>query len=309
MITRRNFVLASAAAPLAAVGCGSVETPSEPAAPMTKMTLSLHQNTSRAAGYRASLEGWAKAGIQYVELNDGVVDGFLETDTLAAAKQILADNDLTPVSGAVIAPDLWLPGPERETALQTWRRHCEQYAELGLPKVYSPSGTSRPVTLEDFAATPDCIREAGDIAAEYDLTAMIEFTRNSTHLATLGSALKAIHDADHPNIRPMIDFFHFWSGLSKFEDLDMLRQGELGHCHFQDLLDAPRELTDNTYRVIPGDGVTPIAKIIHKLSEKGYAGPLSVELFREEIVNGDPYEVAMEIRTKCERVMTDAGVA
>jgi sugar phosphate isomerase/epimerase len=61
--------------------------------------------------------------------------------------------------------------------------------------------------------------------------------------------------------------------------------------------------------VIPGDGVTPITKIIHKLSEKGYAGALSVELFRTEIVNGDPYEVATEIRTKCERVMTAAGVA
>ncbi len=308
MITRRNFALASAAAPLAAVGCAPSAAPPA-AAPMTTMQLSIHQNTSRAAGFRGSLEGWAKAGIKFVELNDGVLDAFLETDTLAAAKQILTDNDLTPVSGAIIAQDLWIPGPEHEAALETWRKHCEQYAELGLQKVYSPSGTNRPVTLEDFAATPGCIREAGDIAAEYNLTAAIEFTRTSTHLATLGSALKVIREAGHPNVRPMLDFFHFWSGLSKFEDLDILKNGELLHCHFQDLLDAPRELTDNTYRLIPGDGVTPIVKILHKLSEKGYSGPLSVELFRKEIVNGDPYEVAAEIRTKCERVMTAAGVA
>ena len=308
MITRRNFAFASAAAPLAAVGCSSVEAPSKPA-PMTKMLLSIHQNTARPAGYRGSLEGWAKAGIKYVELNDGLLNAFLETDTLAAAKQILTDNDLTPVSAVVGAPDLWLPGPEHENALATWRTRCEQYKELGLERIYSPSGTNRPVTLEDFAATPGCIREAGDIAAEYDLIGMIEFTRTSKHLSTLGSALQVIHEADHPNIRPMLDFFHFWSGLSKFEDLDMLEHGELAHCHFQDLLDAPRELTDNTYRVIPGDGVTPIVKILHKLSEKGYAGALSVELFRQEIVNGDPFTVATEIRTKCEAVMTEAGVA
>jgi sugar phosphate isomerase/epimerase len=307
MITRRNFALA-AAAPLTAAGCNSAGAPSE-AAPMNKMILSIHQNTARPAGYRGSLEGWAKAGIQYVELNDGLLEAFLETDTLAAAKQILTDNNLTPVSAAVSAPDLWLPGPEHQNALETWRKRCGQYAELGLERIYSPSGTTRPVTLEDFAATPGCIREAGDIAAEYNLIGMIEFNRTSTHLATLGSALKVIHEANHPNIRPMLDFFHFWSGLSKFEDLDTLEQGELAHCHFQDLLDAPRELTDNTYRVIPGDGVTPIAKIIHKISEKGYAGALSVELFREEIVNGDPYAVAAEIRAKCERVMAEAGVA
>lgn len=311
MITRRNFALASAAAPMAAIGCNSVETPSEPVAqtPMTKMTLAIHQNTARPAGYRGSLEGWAKAGIKNVELNDGLLDAFLETDTLAAAKQILTDNGLTPVSAVAGAADLWLPGPEHQTALETWRKRCEQYKELGLERIYCPSGTNRPVTLEDFAATPGCIREAGDIAAEFGLTGMIEFTRTSTHLSTLSSSLKMIREANHPNIRPMFDFFHFWSGLSKFEDLDTLEHGELAHCHFQDFLDAPRELTDNTYRVIPGDGVAPVVKILQKLSEKGYAGALSVELFREEIVNGDPFTVATEIRTKCERVMTEAGVA
>ena len=45
-----------------------------------------------------------------------------------------------------------------------------------------------------------------------------------------------------------------------------------------------------------------------KLSEKEYAGALSVELFRADIVNADPFEVATEIREKCEAVMRDAQV-
>ena len=52
----------------------------------------------------------------------------------------------------------------------------------------------------------------------------------------------------------MLDFFHFWSGLSKFEDLDMIMPGELAHVHFQDVADVPRELYDNSSRLIPGDG-------------------------------------------------------
>jgi 2-keto-myo-inositol isomerase len=164
------------------------------------------------------------------------------------------------------------------------------------------------VTEEDFAATPECIREAADIARQSGLTAMIEFTRGSTHLSTLSSALQVIRAADHPNARPMLDFFHFWSGMGKFEDLDMLEPGELLHAHFQDLLDAPRELTNNNYRLIPGDGIAPVVQIIQKLAEKGYTGALSVELFRPELVNGDPYEVGSEIRRKCEVVMREAGV-
>jgi sugar phosphate isomerase/epimerase len=137
---------------------------------------------------------------------------------------------------------------------------------------------------------------------------MIEFTRTSTHLSTLTTALQMIRGAAHPSVRPMLDFFHFWSGLSKFEDLDLLEPGELQHAHFQDVLDAPRELTNNNYRLIPGDGIAPVARIIQKLAEKGYRGSLSVELFRQEIVNGDPFEIGTEIRTKCERVMREAGV-
>ena len=152
MLTRRTFLLASLAAPLArVVGAQS--------APPGKMLLSIHQNTSAAAGYRGSLEGWAKAGIQYVELSDRLLEGFLENDTLLAARRVLTDLGLTPVSAAAGLPDIWIPGPARAASLETWRRRCDQFSSLGLRKIYSPSITNRRVTAEDFAATPDCIRE------------------------------------------------------------------------------------------------------------------------------------------------------
>jgi len=272
------------------------------------MMLSIHQNTSAAAGFRGSLEGWARAGIRYVELSDRLLDAFLENDTLPTAGRILTDSGLTPVSAAAVLPDLWIPGPERASSLETWRRRCEQYRALGLERIYAPSVTRRPVTAEDYAATPAAIHEVGEITAAFGLEAMIEFTRTSTHLATLPTALDMIRKAGHPNIRPMLDFFHFWSGLNKFEDLDLLASGELAHAHFQDLAPGPRELISNDSRIIPGDGIAPIERIIRKLTEKGYNGALSVELFRAELVNGDPYEVAVEIREKCEAVMRAADV-
>jgi len=272
------------------------------------MTLALHQNTSRSAGFRGSLEGWARAGIRYVELTDLLLDEFLEHDTLAGARRLLDDLGLTPISAAVVLPDVWIPGPARAASLEVWRRRCEQFAALGLDRLYCPSITTRPVTAEDFAATPACMIEVGDIARSSGLTAMVEFARTSTHLATLRSTLRVTREAAHPNVRPMLDFFHFWAGLGKLEELDLLEPGELAHVHFQDLLDAPPELTDNSYRLIPGDGIAPVVAILRKLAEKGYAGPLSVELFRDELVNGDPYEVAAEIRAKCEAVMRAAGV-
>src|SRR5262249_44623755 len=162
--------------------------------------------------------------------------------------------------------------------------------------------------MDDYKATPDCIREAGDIAKQHNLTAMIEFTRTSTHMSTLPTALNMIRAAAHSNVRPMIDCYHFWSGMSKFEDLDMLRPGELAHVHFNDTPDIPRELLEQTTRLIPGDGIAPLVAILKKLGEKGYDGALSVELFIAELQRGDPYDVGKQIREKCENVMKKAGV-
>jgi sugar phosphate isomerase/epimerase len=78
--------------------------------------------------------------------------------------------------------------------------------------------------------------------------------------------------------------------------------------HFQDVPDMPRELLDSTTRVIPSEGVAPIERILRKLADKGYSGTLSVELFLPRFQQGEPYEVASEIRRKAEPVMRKAGV-
>jgi 2-keto-myo-inositol isomerase len=301
MISRRELFVSTLAASVANVVLAQPRSSS-------KMTLSIHQNTSRGAGYRKSLEGWAKAGIKFVEITDVMLDEFLKTDTVAAAKRVISDLGLTPVSSAAVLPDIWIPGDARAASLDTWKRRCEQFAAIGLEKIYCPSVTTRGVTADDFKTTPGCIRETGDIAKQFNLTAMIEFARTSTHLSTLPSSLMVIREAGHSNVRPMLDFFHFWSGMSKFEDLDLIRPGEIAHVHFQDILDTPRELIDNNGRVIPGDGNAPVVAILKKLQEKQYSGPLSVELFLMELQQGDPYEVASRIKQKCDAVMQKAGV-
>ena len=78
----------------------------------SQMTLSMHQFTSAGAGYRKSLEGWAKAGIKNVEPAAGLLDDFLKQDSLASAKRVLTDNGLKVVSGAVGVTGLWEPHPK-----------------------------------------------------------------------------------------------------------------------------------------------------------------------------------------------------
>jgi sugar phosphate isomerase/epimerase len=309
MLTRRHLLFAPLAAPVAQILLAQTKSGSISGTP-GKMVLSIHQNTSSGSGFRESLEGWSKAGIKYVELADTKVDQWLRggTETLATGKRLIGDLGLTPVSSAAVIGDVWIPGPQRAMGLETWKKRCEQFAELGLQKIYCPSITNRTVSAADMDATPAAISEAGDIAKQSNLISMIEFAHSSTHLSTLPTTLKMIRAANHPNVKPMLDFFHLWAGRSKFEDIDALQPGELQHVHFQDILDVPRERIDNNGRVIPGDGQAPVVKILQKLKEKQYSGAVSVELFLQRLTGGDPQAVAAEIKQKCEKVMTAAGV-
>ena len=268
------------------------------------MTLAMHQNTSAAAGYRGSLEGWARAGIRHVELNAGLVDDFLETDSLAAARRVLTDNGLTPVSASVGVGGLWEPNPDHAAALDNLRKRCEMFATLGLERVYASTGTSQEFTEDDYKVGAENMRQAGEVAREFDLAMMVEFVRTSSFISTLTTVLQMTRTAG--NVAPLLDFYHFFSGLSRLDDLDLIRPGEIGHVHFQDVPDIPRELLTSRTRAIPGDGIAPLLHVLGKLAEKGYAGSLSVEVFLFQQM--DPYELAGEVREKAEAVMREARV-
>lgn len=296
MLPRRTFLqtpltLASAAA----------------AAHDNKMTLSMHQYTSAGAGYRKALEGWAKAGIRNAEPSFKALDEFLKADTMASAKRLLSDNGLKIVSGAVEVTGLWDPNPNFADHLETFKKRCELFAELGAPLVYSPCVTSAKFTQEDYAKSLQSIRQVAEAARQFKLKVAAEFVRNSTFLASLPTALQLHREAAHPNFGILFDCYHFWSGPSKFEDLDLIKPGEIIHAHLNDTQDLPRELLDMQSRVIAGDGVAPLARILRKLVDKGYTGPISVELFLPKFQQADPFELASEIKRKSEAVFQQAG--
>lgn len=299
MIARRAILLSSVALP----GISHFA-----AAASNTMTIAIHQTTSAGAGYRKSLEGWARAGIRHVELTNTALDDFLKTEDLAAARRILTDLGLTAVQGAVGVTGLWEPNPNRGAAFDQLKRRCEMFTALGLKNVYATTVCTQKVTVDDYKAGAAHMHEAGDVARSFDLSLRLEFVRSSTFVSTLPTMLRMTREAAHPHVAPMFDFYHFWSGLNKLEDLDLVHPHEIAHVHFQDVPDIPRELLDVTTRVIPGDGVSPLVPMLQKLHAKGYSGSLSVELFAPRYQQGDPFEIAREIRHKCESVMQRAGV-
>jgi 2-keto-myo-inositol isomerase len=291
-LTRRDFFAVAAVPAL-------LQTPAPQSRP-GQMFVCMHQASSERFDFRTAMEGYAKAGIRAVEPNLLKVREFAQKESVAAAKRLLDDLGLRPVS---TSNQLGLPEPAdaRLKSLEDLKWKVEMAQAIGADRIVAPSAGTGMYTEDDYQRGADNLREAGEIGRPFGVTVMLEFARTSRFAGSLPTALRLVRDANHPNVRVMMDTYHFWGGISKFEDLDLLRDGELHHLHFEDVpADPPREIQGQPHRAFPGEGIAPLRRIVEALKRKKYAGPASFETFNPMVQATDPYQVAMRVRAAIE---------
>jgi 2-keto-myo-inositol isomerase len=285
LLNRREFVALAAAVPILA----------QPA-PSSGPFVCMNQFSSNGADFRTAMEGYARAGIRAVEVWLAKVREFADKESAATARRLLDDLGLKPVS-ANNHVGIVEPNAARARALDDLKAKAELLRAIGCRQIVTISATTEKYTVDDYRRAADNLREAGEIARAYDVTLILEFSRYFTLANSLSTALALVRAANHPNVRVMLDTWHFWIGVSKFEDLELLRDGELAHVHFEDVPAEPvRELLEQRHRVLPGQGIAPLRRIVDALKRKGYAGPLSVELMDPAFHAMDPYQLALKVR-------------
>ncbi len=297
-VNRREF-LAMAAVP--AIAQPFAAPPVEPQdTEAGQMFVCMHGATGSMYDFRTAMEGWARAGIRAVEPDLPNVRRFADTESPQMARRLLDDLGLRAVSSS---NQLFLEesGPRRANSIEDLKWKVELAEIIGADRLVIPSAAGERHTVDDYPEVIDNLREAADIAAPHGVTLMVEFTRLSTLISNLRTALKVVREANHPNLRVMMDTFHFWSGMSKFEDLDRIEDGELHHLHFEDVPDdPPLEVFGQPDRVFPGEGIAPLGRIVEVLKRKGYSGPASLEMFSPQVRAMDPYDQAMRARETIE---------
>jgi len=105
------------------------------------------------------------------------------------------------------------------------------------------------------------------------------------------------------NVGVVIDSFHFYTGGSTIESIGALDPDRLFIFHINDAEDLPREQLEDRHRLLPGLGILPLKEIIVTLRGIGYDRVASVEIFRPEYWERDPFELAREARAAAERVL------
>ena len=299
---RRDFITTAVA------GTFACSLPRRAQAQTGRLFVSIHQASTSRYDFKTSVEGIAKAGVRAVEVDIAKVRQFEQTESVATAKRLMDDLGVKPVSSSNHLGFVDATAAQLQTggaSLEALKEKLEIVQAIGCDRIVCPSTSTGTKTLDDYKRGVDNMRAGGELAKGYGVTLMLEFAKTSTLAGTLPSALKIVRDADHPNVRVMIDTFHFWAGASKFEDLELLRNGELAHLHFEDIpSDPPREMLESQqHRAFPGEGAAPLRRIIELLKRKQYSGPVSLEIFQTGTVaiqNMDPFQLATRAKAAIE---------
>ncbi len=254
--------------------------------------LCLNTSTIMPRPIREKIEAAARTGYDMVELWCGDVEAFLkEGGTLAALRAQLQHAGLSVPS--MIALQGWsdIDPPAFARYLEGAAARLETAAALGCPRIVAspPRGhVDLAVAGERYAALLALGRRIGVLPS-------MEFLGFVEQINNLRTCLEVVARANDPDGTVVLDPFHIFRGGGSFDDVRLVPGHTVGICHFNDApADKPRESQGDADRVLPGDGVLPLADLVRSLRAIGYHGPISLELFNKALWEQDPVEVAAQ---------------
>jgi sugar phosphate isomerase/epimerase len=131
----------------------------------------------------------------------------------------------------------------------------------------------------------------------------LEFRSTAAFCTNLSTALAVVTRCGEPNVGVNLDVFHYYTGPSKFEDIEGMDKSRLAFVQVSDLAGVPRELARDSDRVLPGDGDFALEPFLRALSALGYRGYISVEVTNPQLWQARPREVAEIARMAVSRLL------
>ncbi|HTE17179.1 MAG TPA: sugar phosphate isomerase/epimerase family protein [Armatimonadota bacterium] len=253
----------------------------------------LNTSTIRPASLMDKIDAAAAAGFRAIELwNSDVTDYVEGGGSLRDVQERLAGHGLTVPSMIAIMGFVGNEEPGREERLAEARQRMRQAKDLGSPFIVA----SPPMERADLAQCGRDYAELLRMGDEIGIRPAMEFLGFVEHVNSIATAREIMERAGDPSATIVIDWFHMVRGDGRetiFEDLRALKAEQIAIVHLDDVPYRKPfpEMTDGD-RVYPGDGDIPIDELFAVLREVGYSGPVSLELFNEELWAQDPFTVA-----------------
>lgn len=176
-----------------------------------------------------------------------------------------------------------MPEPQRTRNFDRAERKFDVMQELGTDLVLVCSNTQAAAIDDDARATAD-LHEMAERAHKRGLRLGYEALSWGRHVSLWGHAWRIVQQSGHPALGLIVDSFHT---LSRGDDYAGIAQVPAEKLFFVQLADAPKLAMDvlswsRHFRNFPGQGQLDVEGFYRAVTDCGYAGTLSLEIFNDE---------------------------
>lgn len=270
------------------------------------MKLALNGATTMHADLTTDIRAAGAAGFDLVEIWAAKLYEYLKTKTTEDLKKLLKENNVEPYSINSIEHITFRTNDEYEKI----KSECDELSRIanaiGCPYIVVVPGKlpENATKAEVIGESVRVLNELADIAQSHNVSLAFEFLgQTDCSVQTLDLAKEIVEKVDRKNIGLVIDTFHFYAGNSSFEAIETLDPEKLFIFHINDAENFPKEQLTDAHRLYPGTGILPIAEIKERFDRIGYTRMASIEIFRPEYWNEDPFEVARKAKAATEEVL------
>lgn len=272
------------------------------------MKLALNGATTMRADLATDLQAAKAAGFDYLEIWAAKLRAFLKQRSTSELKDLFTEAGLQPLSINSIEHITFRDAE----AYELIKRECEELSSIAaaigcpcivvVPGPLPKDGASRETVVAESLRV---LHELCDISAAHDVSIAFEFLGQSDcSVPTLDLAAEIVRKAGRKDLKLIIDSFHFYAGGSTFAMIEALDPSLIQIFHINDAEDLPREQLEDRHRLLPGQGILPLREMISAFRRIGYDKVASVEIFRPEYWERDPFQLARDARDAAERVLS-----
>jgi 4-hydroxyphenylpyruvate dioxygenase len=238
----------------------------------------ISEATTMPATFAEDVAAYADAGCSAMEVWLTKLETHLEQHSAADTRKLLEDRQMTLAAASYQGGLLLSQGEQRRAHYDHFRRRLDLCQQFGIRTLLVVADFVQTLTPTDLQRAVVSLTQAAQWAAGFDVQLALEFRGQAKFCASLDTALALVAQCGEPNVGINFDVFHYYTGPSKLEDLNLLTRDRLAFVQLCDLAGVPRELAGDSDRIMPGEGDFRLEPILKRFRELGYDGWVSLEL-------------------------------
>jgi 2-keto-myo-inositol isomerase len=275
------------------------------------MKLALNGATTMRADLATDIKAASEAGFDCLEIWASKLRKFLKTGTASELANLFAEYRIKPYSINSIERITFRDTQGHAELLKECEELCRIASAINCPYIVVVPGPlpEGKIRSDVGAESVRVLDELSRVAEHYKVALAFEFLgQTDCSVQTLAQAAEIVERVARPNIGLVIDSFHFYAGESSLASIDALDASKLFIFHINDAEDLPREELEDRHRLLPGQGILPLKEIVAALGRINYDRVTSVEIFRPEYWEQDPFALARDARAATLGVLAQAGI-